>query len=245
MKVSLEIIKYHKIDTSKLDVEPIWTFVGLEDARLVKWLNKYYLCGVRRDTTTNGQGRMELSEIEINEDNVKEIDRFRIEVENKNSYCEKNWMPILNKPFHFVKWTDPTEIVRVDLETKYAQTISQKDKKYKTKYDIRGGSPLIDWFNNTYLCITHEVDFTLKNQNGHKNASYYHRFVVFNSDYEIIHMTEPFNFITGKVEFCIGLERYIDNILIVFGFQDNGSYLVKISKDNLKDLIENVLKLEE
>ena len=23
---------------------------------------------------------------------------------------------------------------------------------------------LIDWFNNTYLCITHEVDFTLKNQ---------------------------------------------------------------------------------
>ena len=241
-KDSLEIKRYHKIDTSKLDVEPLWTFIGLEDARLVNWLNKYYICGVRRDTTTNGQGRMELSEIEIGVDSVKEINRSRIEVENKDSYCEKNWMPILSKPFHFVKWTDPTEVVEVNIDTKLAQRISHKEKKYNTKYDIRGGSPLIDWFDNTYLCITHEVDFTLKNQNGHKNASYYHRFVVFNKDYEIIIMTEPFNFMTGKIEFCIGLERYKNDILIAFGFQDNGSYLVKVNENSLKEFIENVLK---
>jgi predicted GH43/DUF377 family glycosyl hydrolase len=239
---TFEIKSYHKIDTSKLDVKPIWTFIGLEDARLVKWLNKYYICGVRRDTTTNGQGRMELSEIEIGVDSVKEINRSRIEVENKDSYCEKNWMPILSKPFHFVKWTDPTEVVEVNIDTKLAQRISHKEKKYNTKYDIRGGSPLIDWFDNTYLCIIHEVDFTLKNQNGHKNASYYHRFVVFNKDYEIIIMTEPFNFMTGKIEFCIGLERYKNDILIAFGFQDNGSYLVKVNENSLKEFIENVLK---
>ena len=244
-KDSLEIKRYHKIDTSKLDVKPIWTFIGLEDARLVKWSDKYYLCGVRRDTTTNGQGRMELSEIEINDDSVKEVNRSRIEVENKESYCEKNWMPILNKPFHFVKWTDPTEVVKVDLETNFAQRVILKEKKYNTKYDIRGGSPLIDWFDDTYLCITHEVDFTLKNENGHKNASYYHRFVIFDENYDIIIMTEPFNFMTGKIEFCIGLERYKDDILIVFGFQDNGSYLVKINDKSLKDLIINVLKHEE
>ena len=29
-----------------------------------------------------------------------------------------------------------------------------KRKKYNTNYDTRDG-PLIDWFNNTYLCITH------------------------------------------------------------------------------------------
>ena len=244
-KDSLEIVRYHKIDTSKLDVEPIWTFIGLEDARLVKWYNKYYLCGVRRDTTTNGQGRMELSEIEIMDDHVKEVNRSRIEVENKDSYCEKNWMPILSKPFHFVKWTDPTEVVNVDLETNFAQRISHKDKKNTTRYDIRGGSPLIDWFDDTYLCITHEVDFTLKNENGHKNASYYHRFVVFDKDYEIIQMTEPFNFMTGKIEFCIGLERYKDDILIVFGFQDNCSYLVKINEKSLKSFIDDVLKHKE
>ena len=244
-KDSLEIKRYHKIDTSKLDVKPMWTFIGLEDARLVKWYNKYYLCGVRRDTTINGQGRMELSEIEIGEDSVKEVNRTRIEVENKDSYCEKNWMPILSKPFHFVKWTDPTEVVNVDLETNFAQRISHKEKKYNTKYDIRGGSPLIDWFDDTYLCITHDVDFTLKNESGHKNASYYHRFVVFDKDHDIVIMTEPFNFMTGKIEFCIGLERYKDDILIVFGFQDNGSYLLKVSDKSLKEFIGDVLKHEE
>ena len=242
---TFEVKSNHRIDTSELDVRPIWTFIGLEDARLVKWANKYYLCGVRRDTTTNGQGRMELSEIEINDGSVKEINRSRIEVDDKDSYCEKNWMPILSKPFHFIKWTDPTEVVSVDLEKKHAQRISQKEKKYNTKYDIRGGSPLIEWFDDTYLCITHEVDFTLKNENGHKNASYYHRFVVFDANYDIVFMTEPFNFMTGKIEFCIGLERYKDDILIVFGFQDNGSYLLKVKKDSLKDMIENVLKHEE
>jgi len=241
---TFEIKSYHKIDTSKQDVKPIWTFIGLEDARLVKWLNKYYICGVRRDTTTNGQGRMELSEIEINDDSVKEINRSRIEVEDIDSYCEKNWMPVLTKPFHFVKWTDPTEIVNVDLETKLAKRVCLKEKIYNTNYDIRGGSPLIDWFNNTYLCITHEVDFTLKNQNGHKNASYYHRFVVFDENYDIIIMTEPFNFMTGRIEFCIGLERYKNDILIAFGFQDNGSYLVKVNENSLKEFIENVLKHE-
>ena len=243
-KDSLEIVRFHKIDTSKHDVKPMWTFIGLEDARIVKWLDKYYLCGVRRDTTTNGQGRMELSEIKINNDSVKEVNRSRIEVEDKDSYCEKNWMPILSKPFHFVKWTDPTEVVNVDLENKIAKRVFLKEKKYSTKYDIRGGSPLIKWFDENYLCITHEVEFTLKNQNGHKNASYYHRFVVFNKEYDIIHLTEPFNFMTGKIEFCIGLERYKNDILIVFGFQDNCSYIIKINKDKLKMIIYDVLKPE-
>ena len=44
---------------------------------------------IRRDTTPNGQGRMELSEIEINDDSVREINRSRIEVEDVDSYCEK------------------------------------------------------------------------------------------------------------------------------------------------------------
>ena len=58
------VLSYKLINTSKLDKEPIWEFVGLEDARLVRWDGKLYGTGVRRDTTTNGQGRMELSELD-------------------------------------------------------------------------------------------------------------------------------------------------------------------------------------
>ncbi len=153
---TLEIEKYHRIDTSKLDVTPIWTFIGLEDARLVFWNNKYYGCGVRRDTTTNGQGRMEFSELQINDDSVLEINRNRIEVPDTESYCEKNWMPIKNKPFHFIKWTNPTEVVKVDLSGNKSEQVFLSDKFIPMKNGLRGGSQLIEWDDNTYLSILHE-----------------------------------------------------------------------------------------
>ena len=237
-KNTLEIKSHHKIDTSELDVEPMWEFIGLEDARIMYWLNKYYLCGVRRDTTTNGQGRMELSEIEINDNHVKEVSRNRIEVEDVNSYCEKNWMPILSKPFHFIKWTNPTEVVKVNLDTCKAECIYKGDKINSLYRDIRGGTQLIDWFDNTYLCITHETDFVLEDINGYKNVDYYHRFIIFNEDFTIRYISDYFNFMCARVEFCIGLAEYNDDILITFGFQDNGSYLLKLSKESLKEILE-------
>ena len=35
---------------------------------------------------------------------------------------------------------------------------------------------------------------------------------------------------TAKIEFCIGLTQYKDDILISFGYQDNSSYIIKINK---------------
>ncbi len=244
-ETTLEIKKYFKIDTSKLDVTPIWTFIGLEDARLIYWDNKYYGCGVRRDTTTNGQGRMEFSELEINDNSVKEISRTRIEVENKESYCEKNWMPIKNKPFHFVKWSNPTEIVKVDLSEKKAKQIYLSNNKLNLPLDLRGGSQLIDWYDNTYLAIVHECKFLPQNFNGFKNADYYHRFIIWNKDWSIKYISESFNFMAGKIEFCIGLEEVDSNIFITFGFHDNACYAIKITKNNLNEIIwkklQNVL----
>ena len=237
---TFEIQKCYKINTSKLDKKPLWDFIGLEDARIVKWDEKYYLCGVRRDTTSNGQGRMELSEIEINDNEIIEINRNRIEVTDKSSYCEKNWMPILDKPYHFVKWTNPTEIVVVDLKENKSNTIFLS-KKYDTiKDNLRGGTPLIKWFDNTYLCIVHDVDFIPKNHNGFKDSEYYHLFVIFNNDFTIKYISERFKFMTAKIEFCIGLAQYKDDILITFGFQDNCSYLIKINKDKLNNLIYKI-----
>ena len=116
-KNTLETTKILRIDTSKLDVKPIWEFVGLEDVRLARWNGTLYGSGVRRDTTPHGQGRMELSGIELTETSAIEFSRFRIaSTGDDSSYCEKNWMPIQEMPFHFMKWCNPSEIVKVDLE---------------------------------------------------------------------------------------------------------------------------------
>lgn len=119
----MDIKVSHKVDTSELDVTPVWEFIGLEDARLVKWEDKLFMIGVRRDTKPNGEGRMELSEIEVTSKGVKEINRIRIQSPDPKSYCEKNWMPILDMPYHMVKWTNPTEVVRLNIKDKVAETI--------------------------------------------------------------------------------------------------------------------------
>jgi predicted GH43/DUF377 family glycosyl hydrolase len=223
-------IIYNKIiDTSFLDQDPIWTFVGLEDARLVEWNDKLYLSGVRRDTTTNGQGRMELSEIEIKNNKTIEVSRTRIPAPGKNSsYCEKNWMPILDRPYTYVKWTNPTEVVEVNINEKTSKTIILTDYKSMNMGDLRGGSQVIR-LNNHYLAIVHET-FLYKSETGKKNANYNHRFVVWNQDFELIEISEKFKFMGAKIEFCCGVAEYGDNLLISFGYQDNAAYLLGMPK---------------
>jgi hypothetical protein len=226
---NLNIKRYNKIDTSDFDnYEPLWDFVGLEDARIFVWNKKTYISGVRRDTTTNGQGRMELSEIKISEDSVKEISRFRIPPPNDpNSYCEKNWMPILDLPYHYIKWSNPTELVKVNEKSKECKTI--KTSEYVSlPRDIRGGSQVLTYKEN-YMACTHEVDL-FKSEVGRKDAKYIHRFIVWDKNFNIIKYSKEFSFMDAHVEFCIGMAEKENDYLITFGFQDNAAYLLKVPK---------------
>jgi hypothetical protein len=234
-----KVNKYHKIDTSTFDIyEPLWDFVGLEDARIIEWDNKLYLSGVRRDTTTNGVGRMELSEIQVSDEGVKEISRVRIAPPNDpNSYCEKNWMPIVDKPFHYVKWSNPTELVKVDPKEGTSQTLHLSET-INLPRDLRGGSQVLP-FKDGYFAITHEVDL-FKSEEGRKDAVYYHRFIVWDKNFNIVKVTPEFYFMDAKVEFCIGLAEHGDDYLISFGFQDNAAYLLKAPKIAIENFIDGV-----
>ena len=231
------------VDTSKLDVEPKWEFYGLEDARLVKWKNKYYISGVRRDTTDNGQGRMELSELEIDKDNwtVKEISRLRIPAPgNDTSYCEKNWMPVLDMPYHYVKWTSPTELVKTypDLPARCEQ-VGVKES-LKSPVDLRGGSHVVTW-KDYYIAITHEVDL-YKNYLGQKDGIYRHRLCVWDKDFNLIGITKKnFSFLDAKIEFVAGAAKYNDDLLISFGFQDNAAFILKTPGYMIDEMIGEAL----
>lgn len=217
---TLSIKSYNLTNTSKLDVKPLWEFIGLEDARLVKWDNKLYQSGVRRDTTTNGVGRMELSEIVDN----AEVSRTRIEPPS-DTYCEKNWMPVLDLPYHYVKWTSPTEVVKVNTKTKKASTVKLVDQPFQFPRDIRGGSQVIR-YKDYYVALTHEVDLW-KNYLDQKDAQYYHRFIVWDKDWNIVHYSQEFKFMTARIEFSCGLAIDNNQMIIPFGFQDTTAFIVK------------------
>lgn len=229
-----EINEYHKVDMTLNVPNPLWEFHGLEDARLVEWDNKLYMSGVRRDTTPNGEGRIELSEIEITNDTVKEVSRLRTIPPGKPTYCEKNWMPILDMPYHYIKWCNPTQVVRVDPISGQAETVFVSKNYIPNIRDFRGGSQVINWMG-LKMALIHEVDL-YKNYIGQKDADYYHRIVLWDNMWNIVDMSEQFSFMTGKVEFAAGMAFYQGNLLITFGFQDNAAYLLKIPEDKISEI---------
>ena len=244
---SFEISRFNKIDTSKFDTyEPMWDFVGLEDARLIEWNGKLFTSGVRRDTTTNGQGRMELCEIEVHEDRVIEVSRWRIHPPNdKNSYCEKNWMPIADQPFKYIKWCNPVEVVKVDetptddkvFESNWvdSETIHLQTSGNFLSKDPRGGSQVIP-FGDNYLTLTHDVDL-FKSDVGRKDGVYRHRFILFDKDWKILKHSKDFSLMNGHTEFSAGMCHYKDKILITFGFQDNAAFILEVNPKTIEKML--------
>tara|TARA_R110000772_G_scaffold66361_1_gene147887 strand:- start:79835 stop:80707 length:873 start_codon:yes stop_codon:yes gene_type:complete len=209
--------------------EPEWNFTGLEDARLVRWDSGLVLTGVRRDTKPNGEGRIELTFLDSQ---YKEVYRQRIEPP-KHSYCEKNWMPILDRPYRYIKWSSPTEVVTV-YEGGQAATVGEiQPSRIDNVRDLRGGSHAIP-YEDGYLAIVHECAL-YKNQLQQKDATYLHRFVYFNKDFKLTKWSREFSFMGGQIEFCCGMAQHGDNLLISYGFQDNAAFLLSMPVTHVKD----------
>lgn len=241
----LNMTDFAKVEMLELH-EPIWEFVGLEDARVVQWFGKYYLVGVRRDTTTTGVGRMEYSEIAIDKADwsVKETHRKRITAPAPDeSYCEKNWMPIAEKPYQFVKWTMPTEIIFNDPTTDEPTVQATLIQTPAAPKDQRGGSQVIKW-GNMHICITHEVDL-FKNYLQQKDGIYRHRLVIWDEQFNFVGMSKPFSFLDARVEFCVGAAIQGDDLLVSFGFQDNAAFVLRVPKVVVEDLILEALQYEQ
>jgi hypothetical protein len=230
-----QITRVNKIDTSKFPDEEKWDFVGLEDARIFRWNEKLYLSGVRRDLDPTGIGRMELCEIEVREDSVVEVDRFRIPPPlDPNSYCEKNWMPILDMPFHYVKWANPTEVVKIVPSLQKSKTAFTGERRNIPR-DLRGGSQVLSWRDH-YLAITHEVDL-FKSEVGRKDAIYRHRIVLWDKNWNLVKWSNDFSIMGGHVEFCVGLAQKDSDFLMTFGFQDNAAYLLKFPESVMEEYL--------
>jgi hypothetical protein len=240
---NLEVINHKKVEMLNLHT-PIWEFVGLEDARLVQWDNKYYIIGVRRDTTTSGQGRMELTQIDIDKETwtVKEVNRDRIPTPEPDiSYCEKNWMPIADRPYNFIKWASPVEVVQYIPEIKTTKQVSLK-QGIRPKKDQRGGSQLVRW-GDGYISITHEVDL-FKNYLMQKDGIYRHRLCVWDNNIDLVGLSKPFSFLDARIEFCVGAAKLDGDLLLSFSVSDNCAFILRTPGILVDELIVEALNYE-
>lgn len=234
-KKTLQVVKHMKVDTNLLDIEPKWDFHGLEDARLVRWNGKLYLSGVRRDVKDDGQGRIELSEIQMKKNEVTEVSRFRIPAINEDSYCEKNWMPIVDLPYHYIKWTNPTELVVCDPDKKTSNSLFTSKQIFDLEGDLRGGSQVVR-FRDKRIALVHEVRL-FRNKLEQKDAKYFHRFVMWDDNWNVVNISSPFSFLTAEIEFSCGMTFLGGDLLITFGFQDNAAYLLRIPEEKVLNYV--------
>ena len=225
----------HQINTEKFDKPAQWVFSGLEDPRLVKWNRKFFLCGSRRDTEKTGIGRMELSEVEVKYGHPNELNRYRIPAPgNNDSYCEKNWMPILSLPFHFIKWSNPTEMVRYNLQTNTTETLFVKKNNMNLSNNLRGGSQVIDW-DDGYLAVVHEVYSTYID--GKYDHEYKQQFIFWDKQWNLVKYSDQFTMMGAKIEFVSGLTTIDGDTIISFGHQDSTSFVVRVSNDFIRELL--------
>jgi hypothetical protein len=237
----LNIINYTEVDYSKLNVPPIWEFVGEEDCRITQWDGNYYLIGVRRDTTINGQGRMEYSKIELDKTNwtAKEVQRVRIPPPvDVNSYCEKNWMPILDMPYHFVKWAMPTEIVKANPNKSECEQVLTRSTP-SVPIDQRGGTNIVSW-GDYYIAFTHEVKLW-RNYLEQKDSVYRHRMIVWDKEFNFVGLSNSFAFLDTPIEFCVGAAVRNGKLLLSFGVQDNAAFVLEVPKKVVNGLVTEAM----
>jgi len=248
---NMNIISSGRIDTSELDTEPTWNFIGLEDGRLFSWDDRIFLCGVRRDCyDEHGKGRMEMQEIvQLEDGRWKGIARHPIPAPPPNeTYCEKNWVPVLDMPYHFVKWTNPTEVIKFNIDEGTTETVVlDEDKKIPMRRDLRGGTQVypVDG-GERRIAITHEVDLG-RDWFGRKDGHYVHRGIIWDKDWNIVHHTQEFHFmgtqtdpVTGNqfhIEFATGLMFFNNKVFISYGLQDNATFVLEMSTDVFQEFL--------
>ncbi|OYT14817.1 MAG: hypothetical protein B7C24_16335 [Bacteroidetes bacterium 4572_77] len=191
---------------------------------------------------------MELCKLDVRPDGVYETTRERVEV-NPHTHLEKNWMPILDMPFHYVRWCNPLEIIKVNPEDKSkhkaqegmldmisSEVVFKSDQEISLPLGVRGGSQVIPFGNDgDRICITHDTHF-YHHQNEKKDAQYYHRFIIWDKDWKVKRISEQFKFMDAMIEFACGLIIKDGNLIMTYGYQDNAAYALKMPLNLLDEL---------
>lgn len=229
--------KYQLIDTTPY--KPQWEFQGQEDARIVRWNGKLYTTGVRRDDNKDGRGRMEL--MHISDKGAHEVSRLKVKAVDENAYCEKNWMPIKDMPFHYVQLANPTVVVKTDPKTGKTEEVVRKEKVaglIDERFDLLRGSSMVVRWGDYWVALVHtcELWFTANNR---KFSRYCHAFIVWDNDWNIVKMSPLFSFANYGVEFTCGLEYHDGKFYIPFAIEDNFVFLMTVNEEIIRKFIDN------
>ncbi len=146
---------------------------------------------------------------------------------------EKNWMPLeIDGVLHFVYSCAPTLVLRCDPGTGSIDRVAESEGPAIAR-DFRGGSQGVR-VDGGHLFSVHEVD------GSERALRYMHRFVLLGDQLELTAVSRPFTFTSDRVEFCAGMARRGDELVLSFGVSDAAAGLALISVHEALALLEGV-----
>lgn len=202
---------------------------GLEDCRLWRNGEQFFVSATVRDFTEEGRCEMAIAALDQLDYRWRatSIDVVR---DYKGHETQKNWMPIVGRPGWFLYFCDPTVVIE--------RTVRGTTERFRSTPpvflgNLRGGSHLVP-IGDSWLAITHEVVWR-------PERTYLHRFVRFDRKFRAIAVSDPFYFKELGVEFCAGLARDNDWLVASFGVNDRSAHLAFF---DLKGISDQLLGLE-
>lgn len=217
----------------KLDVQyPKTNFFadGLEDIRLNTIDGELiFSVTLRNHAPWDGLCRIAMGKIEQNRVVGLQV------LDSPRQQHEKNWMPFTGQK----RWLygfdvdGQAAIIAQDEEGKWYLEKTVDTPLFARKF--RGGSQLVEVEENKWLGVIHEVAIV----GGHR--VYEHRFVVVNGEGLLLNVSPLFVFKTKhSIEFCAGLARKGDKVVLSFGEMDETACLVECNLSAVLGLLESV-----
>lgn len=219
-------IKLNKLFLPLLPELSKYNFESLEDLRICAQDRKFVLLG--NILISANRRRPVYFEIESfsKENEVIPLRELRIVDHANMMKIEKNWVPIEGDLNRVVRW--PLSSKSSGKNNAIITTLNQetsRTEKIEEHPNLFGGSPFIK-YESGFLAIVHIRELG-KRKNNHK---YLHKFMYYNSNFELLNSSKPFTFLGFETEFCSGISIYKEKIYIAFSCNDSLNFVISFSK---------------
>ena len=217
----LEPIYYKEVEEN-INLNVVDTFSkGLEDIRLYEYEGRVKYVATTAGYSESGKSRIIVGNYNVETAEICDGTIIQPPDSNANSWCEKNWIPIIRnnkimlgdgsiveqeEELFIYKWS-PMEIGKIDYESKQLKIIHKYEVNFPLFSKIRGSS----LFYETDAGLIGVVHYSEE----HSPRHYYHMLVLLEKDsYIPLRYTETFCFEKLGIEFCLGFTiKYSEDIV--------------------------------
>jgi hypothetical protein len=201
---------------------------GYEDCRLIEVGGNWFATATVAEL--NEHGRRQVALLTLDGTDVVQARALRGPHPERH---EKNWMPFVRDgELHLVYTCGPTVVLRCDTATGALEVVAESAGPDAAR-PLRGGSQGVP-VDDGMLFVVHEV------RRAPRSLLYLHRFVLIGHDVRLAALSPPFSFTGDHVEFCAGLARHADELVLSFGVSDAAAGLAVVPLGQALAILEPV-----